>query len=167
VVNRFALATYERELERYGGAAGIELCERLFHLDSRAALRGPAVDVLAGRERIEAIAVPLLALFDALTTAAERERYVELRRPKAQRASAEEFEALRVLARRAPLDDPECTPLARELAARSVDETTWLELVDSLLHMHLNRRGVGLYEERALRTLLWKALFGRRGRSGR
>jgi len=167
VVNRFVLATYERELERYGGASGIELCERLFHLDSLAALRGPAVDVLTGRERIEAIAVPLLALFDALTTAPERERYLELRRPKAQRASAEESEALRVLARRAPADDPDCTPLARELAASCEDEAAWLELVDSILHMHLNRRGVGLDEERALRTLLWKALFGRRGRNGR
>ncbi|MBV8371357.1 MAG: lantibiotic dehydratase [Candidatus Eremiobacteraeota bacterium] len=167
VVNRFALATYERELERYGGAAGIELCERLFHLDSVAALRGPAVDVLTGRERIEAIAVPLLALFDALTTAAERDRYVDLRRPKAQRASADEAEALRVLARRSPLDDPECTPLARKLAALCKDEAAWLELVDSLLHMHLNRRGVSVDEERALRTLLWKALFGRRERNRR
>jgi lantibiotic biosynthesis protein len=167
VVNRFALATYERELERYGGAAGIELCERLFHLDSLAALRGPAADVLTGRERIEAISVPLLALFDALTTAAERERYLDARRPGAQRASREQSEALRVLAHRAPVDDPGVTPLARELAALCENEASWLELVDSLLHMHLNRRGVSLEEERALRTLLWKALFGRRGRNGR
>jgi thiopeptide-type bacteriocin biosynthesis protein len=30
------LDTYEREVERYGGPAGIELCEQLFHHDSEA-----------------------------------------------------------------------------------------------------------------------------------
>ena len=33
------LDTYEREVERYGGAAGIELAERFFHIDSGAALK--------------------------------------------------------------------------------------------------------------------------------
>jgi thiopeptide-type bacteriocin biosynthesis protein len=35
---RLQLDTYEREVERYGGAAGIELAERLFHADSQAVL---------------------------------------------------------------------------------------------------------------------------------
>jgi thiopeptide-type bacteriocin biosynthesis protein len=35
---RFQLDTYEREVERYGGALGIELAERLFHADSEAVL---------------------------------------------------------------------------------------------------------------------------------
>lgn len=35
---RMQLDTYEREIERYGGAAGIELAERLFHADSQAVL---------------------------------------------------------------------------------------------------------------------------------
>jgi thiopeptide-type bacteriocin biosynthesis protein len=35
---RVQLDTYEREVERYGGAEGVELGERLFHLDSEAAL---------------------------------------------------------------------------------------------------------------------------------
>jgi thiopeptide-type bacteriocin biosynthesis protein len=33
---RIQLDTYEREVERYGGAEGIELAERLFHADSEA-----------------------------------------------------------------------------------------------------------------------------------
>jgi thiopeptide-type bacteriocin biosynthesis protein len=164
VVNRFALATYERELERYGGASGIELCERIFHLDSAAALRDRAIDVLTGRERIEAVGLPLLAFFDALTTESEREHYVDARRPKAARASKDESEALRALARLAPAEDAQITPLARVLAAQCGDEEQWLELVDSLLHMHLNRRGVSVDEERTMRTILWKALFARRGR---
>jgi thiopeptide-type bacteriocin biosynthesis protein len=35
---RFQLDTYEREVERYGGAEGMELAERLFHADSEAVL---------------------------------------------------------------------------------------------------------------------------------
>ena len=35
---RLQLDTYEREVERYGGAQGIELAERLFHVDSEAVL---------------------------------------------------------------------------------------------------------------------------------
>lgn len=35
---RLQLDTYERELERYGGAEGIPLAERLFHVDSEAVL---------------------------------------------------------------------------------------------------------------------------------
>jgi thiopeptide-type bacteriocin biosynthesis protein len=35
---RLQLDTYEREVERYGGARGIELAERIFHADSEAVL---------------------------------------------------------------------------------------------------------------------------------
>jgi thiopeptide-type bacteriocin biosynthesis protein len=38
LVRRVVLDTYEREIERYGGPAGIELAERVFHHDSEAAL---------------------------------------------------------------------------------------------------------------------------------
>jgi thiopeptide-type bacteriocin biosynthesis protein len=38
VVARWELATYEREIERYGGAAGIRLMERISHADSDAVL---------------------------------------------------------------------------------------------------------------------------------
>jgi thiopeptide-type bacteriocin biosynthesis protein len=36
---RVQLDTYEREVERYGGAEGIELAEQLFHVDSESALK--------------------------------------------------------------------------------------------------------------------------------
>jgi thiopeptide-type bacteriocin biosynthesis protein len=35
---RFQLDTYEREVERYGGPDGVELAERIFHIDSDAVL---------------------------------------------------------------------------------------------------------------------------------
>jgi thiopeptide-type bacteriocin biosynthesis protein len=45
-VHRLELGTYEREIERYGGDAGIGPCERIFGADSEAALR--VVATLAG-----------------------------------------------------------------------------------------------------------------------
>jgi thiopeptide-type bacteriocin biosynthesis protein len=168
VVPRYGLSTYERELERYGGADGIALCERLFHHDSVDALRASSVDVLAGRERLEALALPLLRTFDALTTPDERERWIDTRRPEAHAASRDESDVLRLLAA-AALPDPgdERRALARELAACCNDGARYLDVVDSILHMHLNRRGIGRDEELALRRLLWKALFARRSRRAR
>lgn len=63
---RFQLDTYEREVERYGGAEGVTLAEKLFHADSEAALA--VIDVLAraGREdaaerrRLAVVGVDLL-----------------------------------------------------------------------------------------------------------
>jgi thiopeptide-type bacteriocin biosynthesis protein len=49
---RLQLDTYEREVERYGGAAGIGLVERLFHVDSEAVL--DVLDMLEGDEGAEA-----------------------------------------------------------------------------------------------------------------
>jgi thiopeptide-type bacteriocin biosynthesis protein len=165
VVTRYSLATYERELERYGGAAGIELCERLFHRDSIAALRGPAVDVLAGRERLEALALPFVRAFDALTAPDERERWIDTRRPEPHAASRDESGVLRLLAAAGPAaPDGEHAALARELANCCGGGAPFLDVVDSVLHMHLNRRGVDRDEELALRRLLWKALFARRSR---
>jgi len=45
---RMQLDTYDREIERYGGAAGISPCEKLFHADSEAALA--ILDLLEGDE---------------------------------------------------------------------------------------------------------------------
>jgi thiopeptide-type bacteriocin biosynthesis protein len=45
---RMQLDTYDREIERYGGAAGLVVAERLFHADSEAVLA--LVDVLRGDE---------------------------------------------------------------------------------------------------------------------
>ncbi|HET9228552.1 MAG TPA: lantibiotic dehydratase [Thermoanaerobaculia bacterium] len=49
---RFQLDTYDREVERYGGPAGIDLAERLFHADSEAVLS--IVELLEGDEGAEA-----------------------------------------------------------------------------------------------------------------
>jgi thiopeptide-type bacteriocin biosynthesis protein len=45
-IARWQLDTYEREVERYGGPAGTELAERIFHVDSEAVLA--ALDDVSG-----------------------------------------------------------------------------------------------------------------------
>ncbi len=165
-VSRYALATYERELERYGGAAGIACAERLFHIDSGDALRAPGADLLAGRERLGALLPPLLALFDALTNEDERESWIATRRPSAKPATRDEADVLRALTSAVPPDpSDERVALGRELAACCGVANPYLDVVDSLLHMHLNRRGAGGDEETDLRRLLWKALFARSRRT--
>ncbi|HVT60596.1 MAG TPA: lantibiotic dehydratase [Thermoanaerobaculia bacterium] len=49
---RLQLDTYEREVERYGGPAGIAIAERLFQLDSQAVLE--VLDLLEGDEGADA-----------------------------------------------------------------------------------------------------------------
>ncbi|CAM3638072.1 lantibiotic dehydratase [Corallococcus sp. ZKHCc1 1396] len=52
VVHRVQVDTYEREVERYGGDAGLPLAERLFHMDSETALE--LLDTVAGEDGAEA-----------------------------------------------------------------------------------------------------------------
>ena len=129
-------------------------------LDDVAAAR--ALDVA---HRIFTASIPLLRAFEALTTPDERERWVDTRRPDAHAASPEEAGVLRMLAT-ATVAEPaaEHVALARELAACCGGGARYLDVVDSVLHMHLNRRGVPRDEELALRRLIWKALFARRSR---
>ena len=61
------LDTYEREVERYGGPAGIELAEQLFHADSAAVVEILAGSIPATRGNEERWRICLLGL-DALLT---------------------------------------------------------------------------------------------------
>lgn len=51
-IRRFQLDTYDREVERYGGAEGVAQCERAFHVDSEAVLS--IVELLSGDEGLDA-----------------------------------------------------------------------------------------------------------------
>ncbi len=87
---RFQLDTYEREVERYGGEAGICLAERLFHVDSETVLRilerlgGDEGAVVRWQLALRGIA---LLLRDLGFEPAERLEVLE----RMQRASASEF----------------------------------------------------------------------------
>ncbi|HEX2164230.1 MAG TPA: lantibiotic dehydratase, partial [Thermoanaerobaculia bacterium] len=58
------LGTYEREVERYGGPAGVALCERLFEADSEAAVA--VLDLLAGDASADVVWRLALAGLDRL-----------------------------------------------------------------------------------------------------
>ena len=89
---RVQLDTYEREVERYGGEAGIRLAERVFHADSEAVLAivrqltGDAGAELRWRVALRGIDL----LFDDLGLTLEQKRDVARR---AQRGYGREFGA--------------------------------------------------------------------------
>lgn len=65
-LHRLVVDTYDRELERYGGPAGTDLCERIFHADSRAVRRLLATPVGSGADLTELAAVSVDALLGGL-----------------------------------------------------------------------------------------------------
>ncbi len=91
-IARWQLDTYEREVERYGGPAGTEIAERIFHADSEAVLA--ALDDLAGdrgagwRWRLALVGIDRLLADFGLDLAARRDMMGGLRR-----ASGAEFPA--------------------------------------------------------------------------
>ncbi|HXA18365.1 MAG TPA: lantibiotic dehydratase [Thermoanaerobaculia bacterium] len=82
-IARWQLDTYEREVERYGGSAGTELAERIFHADSEAVLA--ALDDLAGdsgadwRWRLALIGIDRMLADFGLDLAARRDMMADLR----------------------------------------------------------------------------------------
>ncbi|HSY47945.1 MAG TPA: lantibiotic dehydratase [Thermoanaerobaculia bacterium] len=80
---RWQLDTYEREIERYGGPAGLEIAERIFHADSEAALA--ALADLAGdqgadaRWRLTVVGIDRLFEDFGLDLAARREALSAMR----------------------------------------------------------------------------------------
>jgi thiopeptide-type bacteriocin biosynthesis protein len=166
---RFELASYERELERYGGEAGIELCERIFHADSLAVLgllrrsnqddRARSARWRLGLAGVEALLADFepelprrLVLARRLRDSFHREFRIGQKQRhrlgekfRRERASIEE-----ALARSA---NPWCRavleqrsgriaePVARlrELAAAGRLAASVEEIVASLVHLHVNR----------------------------
>lgn len=65
---RITLGTYEREVDRYGGEAGLAICESLFHADSAAAidLLNASVPDASSTERWQCTALGALRLATAL-----------------------------------------------------------------------------------------------------
>lgn len=160
---RWQLDTYEREIERYGGPAGIELAERIFHVDSEAVLA--ALGDLAGDEGAEARWRLALAGIDRLlddfggdlhrkrdalaamraSFAAEHEAGSELNRQLARRLRDVRDELEELLAGEAAVftrRSERLAPLIAELrAAESRGELTSRvdDMIPSFVHMFVNR----------------------------
>ncbi|MEH1163998.1 lantibiotic dehydratase [Micromonospora sp. CPCC 205539] len=158
VLDRFALDTYEREVERYGGPAGLDLAERLFAADSEAVCRLLADrTVRAAPDRRHLAVRTVDDLLDALGyPPARRLRWYRAHRSPRHPVESAEFRAdkhgVRVLVAGTPVGDPMAPILdarravvtevaagldAEHLAGRL--ETPHPQVVRSLVHMHLNR----------------------------
>ncbi|MFK4085807.1 lantibiotic dehydratase [Kribbella sp. NPDC020789] len=160
---RFALDTYDQEVERYGGPAGMALAEQLFHADSEL-----VTQLLQQRRNLD---MSLLGVYtvDALLAAlgydvTEREALCRLGVPD-RKATADEYRKEQN-ALRAVLGDPEWLPAAvrpamalwSERIGGIAPQLTDLDkdtLAQSYVHMHCNRLlGCGHPPEQRVRGLL-------------
>ncbi|GAA3576203.1 lantibiotic dehydratase [Kribbella ginsengisoli] len=158
-LQRFALDTYDQEVERYGGPAGMELAERLFEADSIAAAE--LLELRANRQLDNDRTLLGVYTVDHLLASlglAPDERELNCReRVRDRKATSEEFrekqrELRTVLGDPNWLDPAAAEVLARRAAkvseiARQLDElsqrgelsTTKYDLARSFVHMHCNR----------------------------
>jgi thiopeptide-type bacteriocin biosynthesis protein len=165
---RMELGTYERELERYGGAAGMELSEEIFQHDSEAAvqvLRALADDppearwrmaLISADELLTSLGLPLeekTALLARVRESFAREHRADgtLKAALGQRFRQERHTLTRMLAAaRAPAPEhPAYAALQRRSAriaalvpaakAGGLEDPVWIGLAESYLHMSINR----------------------------
>lgn len=143
-IERFELGTYDREVERYGGPAAIELAERVFSADSALVLdllreHRTAAEPLAAL--VLDVARTMLHLCGGLADAVAWSRDAFGRRPR-----LEPYEWSAVKTARAGLGDDGAR--YAELAARARSYRAAIPAADrarvtrALLHMHCNRAGV-------------------------
>ena len=184
ICTRLAVDTYDREIERFGGAAGMLLSERLFYEDSRAAARLGAL--LAGKHWKEPSnrRVMLAFLVDDLLQSlgmdeVERSSWYADRSPSS-RDSGAVFRDLKNSLRNALGNSSgwlasvpdgraveallqerhdRCRPLARELRALETAGAlgqSASNICTSYVHLHLNRLGAAT-EESLLLGLLFRS----------
>jgi thiopeptide-type bacteriocin biosynthesis protein len=160
-LTRFALDTYERELDRYGGPAGLDMCERIFHADSRAVLQllalppGPDSDLTELTVRSIDSLLAGLGLDPAARLAFYVRQTSSIEDETTRRRAGEDYRE-RKTRLRALLGGTRSDPVADILAAResvladAAEELNRLDaagllsgpvgnLYPSLVHMHVNR----------------------------
>jgi lantibiotic biosynthesis protein len=174
---RFVFDTYDREIERFGGAEGMAISESLFHADSCAAAE--LVRVLKSKQWTnddDRTALFALTLDDLLSTAgldgAKRLDWYKSQTATASRDSGAEFRKVKNTLRAAlgdpsrwlaekPLGDVIEAALTRrrqkvvEFCQRLRDLDRPVEkLCASYTHLHLNRIGAATAERRLIGLLL-------------
>ncbi|MFF1816539.1 lantibiotic dehydratase [Kribbella sp. NPDC058245] len=160
---RFALDTYEQEVERYGGPVGMALAEQLFHADSEL-----VAELLRQRRNLDMSLLGVYtvdSLLGALGYDEDQRRVLSQLGLQDRKATSDEFRKEQN-ALRAVLGDPDWLPatvqpamdlwseriagLAPQLA--ELDKDT---LAQSYVHMHCNRLlGCGHPPEQRVRGLL-------------
>lgn len=180
---RFAIDTYDREVERYGGVDAMRVAESMFAVDSEAvadlidaAQRAPSLDrsdlaIATVTDMLDAMGLDArgrLAWLEGIGLTRSRadcggeyrlrrERLLALLREPGARSSAFGAEVADVLARRRE----RLRPLGRELAAleaRGLSSEAPSAIFRSQVHMHMNRLfGIDPDAERRMYGLLLRA----------
>jgi class I lanthipeptide synthase len=177
---RFALDTYEREVERFGGPRGMVAAERLFSADSQAVLEVLA-SMRAGLVSLPSLPVAVLtveALLGGLGLDARAQAaWCRQHAPDRQESGGSYRtwkDVLRPLLREPAADGPLAGVLAELRAAAAVFAETFAELSErgqvtrspgelagSIVHLHLNRLiGADAALERLVIGLLGRVRYG-------
>jgi len=158
-ITRLVVDTYDRELERYGGLAGLDLCESVFHVDSASVRRLLEVHWYQTTDVAVASTASLLAGLglDAAQRIALYEAQLALvDDPQVGRTAGEDYRARKTSLRALLAPAPEPGPLGEALVALQTSlaplgdalrgaeasgslEGTLDDLWPSLVHMHHNR----------------------------
>ncbi len=152
-IDRYAADTYVPELERYGGAQAMLAVERLFSIDSDAALAALA---RTPRDVDERCVAAVLAFDPFARVAGDDATADNGKQPKLDandRANIKRLERLLGNLSMAPLD-AELEACAKHIAALSSAGRLTVSPADiwsSVFHMHCNRFGVGVVDERRVR----------------
>lgn len=174
-VNSLVIDSYDRELDRYGGPSGLEVCEDLFHADSSAVR---SLLSLTGVDLTDVTVASTVQLLSGLgLTAAERVAFYQSQTaltedPGVGRAAGDDYRARKTRLRSLAEPDGVPGPLGASLAAlrtavqsagatlrRAESEglltSSVAKILPSLVHMHHNRMvGLGQPSEPHLLELL-------------
>ncbi|MFP5417170.1 MAG: thiopeptide-type bacteriocin biosynthesis protein, partial [Actinomycetes bacterium] len=158
-ISRLVLDTYDREVDRYGGLVGLDLCENVFHADSAAVRRLLGLHGLQLTDLAVASTASLLAGLGL--DAAQRITFYEAQTalvedPQVGRAAGDDYRARKNTLRTLLGPTPPPGPLSDALAALRASVAPWgdalreaeaagrldgsvTDLWPSLAHMHHNR----------------------------
>jgi thiopeptide-type bacteriocin biosynthesis protein len=161
-----SISSYDREVERYGGAEAMAICERIFSTDSSCVVSNLLEDLPVDDERRLAFAARTIAHV-AVTCSRESEQsaslFLRYRRSGKMRADGRKIVQM-IQAELRDAGEPSRLPLAEgiielmELDGRGGLSRPFTEVIDSIIHMHCNRCGLNLESEERARAIARQAL---------
>lgn len=167
-IQRYTLDTYEREVERYGGPEGLDLCEQIFGIDS---IISKNILVACEQQRLT-LDLPAITVFTLHHFLAswgwnceqclqwlqrrtkkyefrqefrpQRRMYGELLAPEAPQSNPDLMHQRTLLHQLVRPQEKAVAQIGARIRALSAEETLWRsesEILASLAHMHANRLG--------------------------
>lgn len=168
VLSNVEICTYEREIERYGGVDGIEICESMFSVDSGYVLSNLLAGVpVEDRDRLVFASRTIAELANLCARLSERSALEFVRYAREGKLTADEREIVRRLTRELRERQHSEASVFRQPAAELIDlekagrlNRPVLGILDDVVHMHCNRCGLSPEAERRARLIARQALHG-------